>query len=47
MGKNLQTLGVSTEDVRAKDEEDIDEINKLEMHAEAMRKGLIANGKRD
>lgn len=45
--KNLPTLGISAACISAKDEEDVHETNKMEMHAEDMRKDLSTNVKRD
>ena len=44
MRNNIPTLGIITVDIRAKDEEDVDETQKMEIYAENMRKDLITNG---
>ena len=45
--KKLPSLGVSTFDSRTNNEEDADSMRKMELSAEAMRKKMIDNEKRD
>ena len=47
MRKKLPSLGIGTVDSRAKNEEDVDLINKMEFSADYMRMELISNGNRE
>ena len=44
MRKKIISLGFSTSDVRAKEEENIEEMNRMEIQTKSIRESLMAEG---